>query len=116
MLPDTNTDPAGFCQSFIGVAVAGTVRGDLVRPKPGVRRRDRVMIGAAVPEAPVQEDCDPSGGEDQVSGPPKARQGSAGHSVAQAEGVHRRPEREFRLGVASTIGLHARTRAGRGCP
>lgn len=89
MLPDSNTDPTGVGQSLIGVVVSGTIGCDLVGPESGVRRCRRVVLGAAVPEAPVQEDRDPGRREDHVGRPPQASQRPAGDPVAEPERVHR---------------------------
>lgn len=74
MLPNPHDGPAGFDQPAVGVSVPGSVRLDLRGPEFGIRRRDRVVIRASVPEAAVQEDGHLVASESEVGGTPDVLQ------------------------------------------
>ena len=71
MLPKPEHRPSCCGKSIVGVLVTIPVPGDLLLPVLGVSRSLGVMLGAAVPEAAVEEYRDALLGEDQVCSAPK---------------------------------------------
>ncbi len=69
VFPHPDRGPAGVCESAIRVPVPFFVPVDLRGPESGIGHRDGVVIGAAVPEAPVQEDGDLGFGEHEIRSP-----------------------------------------------
>ena len=67
VLPDTDDRPAVRHQPCGRVAIPLDVRLQLRRPPRSVVRRPRRVLRAAMPEAAVDEDSDPSRGEHDVS-------------------------------------------------
>ncbi len=116
MLPDSDADPTGFGEALIGVAVSGSVVGDLAGPERSVGGCDGVVLGTAVPEAAVDENGDAGGGEHHVGGTSEVAQGADRHPVAQTLRMSGRAQGELWLRIASSVGLHARPRAGGGRP
>jgi hypothetical protein len=49
-----------------------------------------VVLGAAVPEAPIQEDRYSGLGEDHVCGAPQVRQRASGDPVAESQSMYGR--------------------------
>ncbi len=66
VLPDSETDPPGSAQAFSRVAVPYLILGDLGAPPLGVRLRLGAVIGAAMPEATVDEHRYLDAAEDDV--------------------------------------------------
>lgn len=114
MLPYTEHTPASLGEQAISLKVAFPVTDDLLSPVIGVRLRHGVVLGAAMPEAAVEEDRDLCPGEHQVSGTADRRKRADGNSVPQAECVGGPSKSEFGPGVTSFVGLHALTYAGTG--
>lgn len=66
VFPNTNYRPAASAQGAVYAAVAGLVAGDLGQPECGPGRRPGGMLGAAVPEAAVNEEGGLQLGENEV--------------------------------------------------
>lgn len=66
MLPDANHGPTAYTQVAVYLAVTGPVALDLLPPERRAGLRPRYVLGAAVPEAAVDEDGDAEPGEDKV--------------------------------------------------
>jgi hypothetical protein len=116
VLPDSDADPTGFGEALIGVAVSGSVVGDLAGPERSVGGCDGVVLGTAVPEAAVDENGDAGRGEHHVGGASEVAQGPGRHPVAQTSCMSGRAQGELGLRIAPSVGLHARPRARGGRP
>lgn len=117
VFPHADDLPAGVTQALVSVHVALLVAVDFRRPELCVRSSSLpVVLRTAVPETPVHEDRDFDPGKHQVSCSSNRRQRARGHSVAQTEGVHRRPQRELRTSIPTTVRAHHRPRTRTGCP
>lgn len=75
VFPEAQDGPALCREVFGGLQVAGHVPVELGAPPVGVGLGTGGVLGAAVPEAAVEEDGDPGAAEEYVDGPP----GHAGH-------------------------------------
>jgi hypothetical protein len=85
MFPDSDDDPSRVREATVSVKIPGSVGFDLRRPELRVLRRGRaIVLGAAVPEAPVNEDGDTCSGEHDVSGSPQLGYRSNMEAVAEA--------------------------------
>ena len=69
-----------------------------------------------MPEAPVEEHRNLGLGEDEVGRPSYLLKGADADSVAKAQSVNSRPERNLRFRVAPLIRLHACADTRRGSP
>jgi len=87
MLPDDDRFPSSRPQTVLGIPVAALVLSDLVRPVFGVGLGPRAVIGTAMPIAPVDEYCDSSRGERNVSPAPDSRHHWSVNSVSQPKSV-----------------------------
>src|SRR5687767_8183828 len=81
VLPDADHLPAGDAQRFVDGRIPGLVPGDLRAPVSGVSPGRGVVLGTAVPEAPIDEYRHLRATEDQVSGAAKVRQRPRGHAI-----------------------------------
>lgn len=70
------------------------------------------MLGAAVPKAPVNEDGDFRGAEDDVRPAPDFLHGTYVHSVSKPEGMQMLPDLDLWSRVARAIRLHDPTPSG----
>jgi hypothetical protein len=59
VFPDAEDAPASPAQSLINQAVTGDVGGELLFPERTVAGGLRAVLGTAMPEAAVNEDCEP---------------------------------------------------------
>jgi len=66
VLPETQNVPSSRTQSLVGVAIPRGVGRELGLPPRAIRARDRAMLGATVPEAPVYEDDQSVAGERDI--------------------------------------------------
>jgi hypothetical protein len=107
VLPETERRPAGGRQCTVDPTISLNVRLKLAGPELLVRARDRAVLDAAMPEAAVDEDCDPSPRENNVrtNGNPFHHDAHP-DSVTESTRVERVTHREFRTGVRTSIGAH----------
>jgi hypothetical protein len=105
VFPSAHHVPPGFGELRIGVRVSALVCLDLVAPPLRVLLWPRAVFGAAVPEAPVNEDRDAKLWKGDVGCSPKARDpivNSESKPVAMQTGSDRNLGRR----VALTLRLH----------
>ena len=111
----TLTQPASASRASVSRSRA-RIPVDLVGPELRVGRGDGVVLGAAVPEAPVEEDRDLRRREDEIGGATKPRQRPRRDTVAKTQAVDGRSQRQLGFGVPAAVGTHASARLRRGCP
>ena len=122
MRPDADRAPSRLCQEPVGVAIACDVRCQLRLPPGTVGGRLRPVNGAAVPEAPVDEDRHLQAREDEVRAPTASRQRRHVDPVAKPLRVQRSAQGQLGRCVAAAGALHAspdgrsgRRRGAHGC-
>jgi hypothetical protein len=69
VLPNSDAEPSCFSEPPVGVLVAQHVGLSLLGPKVGVRDRCGVVLGAAMPEASIEEDSNFGRRKNKVSSP-----------------------------------------------
>lgn len=108
VLPDTHDSPTRAHQSFIGCLVTLDVAAQLRRPVPLVRRRLPAVLRANVPEAPVDENGDFLGRENDVWADPHpfGQVEAEVLPVAISEAVQRAAQRDFRFRVGPPVRAH----------
>lgn len=108
MFPETYHAPAGGLQCCIRCLVPFNVPAELWRPIPFVTGRLPSVLRTDMPEAPINEDRDPTRSEDDVrSNTDAAREVEAEIlPVPVASSVQRTTERNLRLGVRTAVRLH----------
>jgi hypothetical protein len=106
MFPCPDDEPSGLTEAFLRPAVPRDVGVELGPPPVGVRLRGDGVIGAAVPEAAVDEDGDPGTGESNV-GP--AGKGPEVDAVAETTAMQLPAKGEFRLGARRPQRRHEAT-------
>ncbi len=116
VLPDANGLPASVAQPLISVSIACPITRHFVSPVLTVPDGHRVMFGAAVPEAPVEKNSNPSPCEDEVGCAPDGRQGPRSNAIPHPECVHSAAQREFGGCVPASVCLHARAYSLVGSP
>jgi hypothetical protein len=116
VLPDPNRLPTGVSQALIGVGIASPITRHFVGPILAIPDSRGVMFGAAMPEAPVEEDCDFRPTEDQVGRAAESWKGSSGDSISEPESMDRSAKRELGGCVTALVRLHARAHTGIGGP
>lgn len=85
MLPDSYRFPPGATEPLVGVTVAFPVPLDLLGPVPGVGPMlTGSVLGASVPEAPIDEDGNLGSRKHDIGLAPKAWQGTSVHKVAKS--------------------------------
>jgi hypothetical protein len=89
MLPDPDWCPACPPKPVVRVLVASAIGLDLLPPPLRVLFRPGGVIGAAMPEARVDEDGDPRGGEDDVRLSAQSGNGLSMNEESEAEVVER---------------------------
>jgi hypothetical protein len=109
MFPDSDDLPSSFLEPRVGIAVAALVGLDLLPPKVGVASGPGPMLGAAMPEAAVNEDGHPCGGECNIDAPAFVGQDGRVYSVAEASRVQHSPELHLGRRTSSTDFLHPTT-------
>lgn len=106
MLPDPDDRPARLGESLVGVAVAPSVRLDLLTPELRVVGRPCGVFRAPVPEAPVDHDDDSGPGEDEVGSSANPRKNLAINAIAEAAPVQIPAQLELGLGIARARPSH----------
>lgn len=107
MLPEAEDQPASLCELRGCLAVPCPVAVDLGLPVVSIGHRCDEVLGAAVPEAPVDEDSDPKPCEHD--GSPSAQSGSIWRVVdaeAKSGGMEEPSQSDLRLGVPSSVAEH----------
>lgn len=115
VLPESEHEPACVEERGVGFAVAHNVSLELRSPVAGVRLRCRRVFRAAVPEAPVDEDCDAPSGEHDV-GTSTSAEWSVVDPVAQPGGVEQSAHCELRRGIPPAVRHHGAPRSLARCP
>ena len=107
MLPVAQHNPPGVDQCPVRLGVALTVAHDLLLPVVGMGLgRRSAVLGAAVPEAAVDEHRDLEACEDDVGPAAQVGKGAGVDPITQPMGVQQTPHGHFRLRIARPIGLH----------
>lgn len=106
MLPDPDTQPSCLGEECVNLPVPIDVALELRSPVIRVGLWIRRVIGAAVPEAPIDEDGDTSAPKDEIGSSPDRFQGSSGDPISKALAVEYAAKREFRGRVARSVSLH----------
>jgi hypothetical protein len=114
MLPSTDYDPTCITQRLSDSLVPLPVSLELLPPPLGVCLRGHGMLGAAMPEAPIDEDGDACTAEHDVW---PAWEASYVHTEAQSAPVKFAPHSQLRTSSGRAQGrhelLHRRGRCGR---
>lgn len=110
MFPDSVDCPSRLGEFMVVSSVAIDVRLELLLPPSSVRRRSRCVLGAAVPEAPVDEHDQSVAREDDVRSAAESDDRGVVYTEASATLVELSSQRELRAGVAASIGAHRRAR------
>ena len=108
VLPDPQDPPPGGTQCGVSVTVPGTVQVDLPAPPFGVRLRRHVVVRAAVPEAPVDEDREPGAGEGDVDGSSAVSWNLDLHTEPEPSSMECLPKCDLGFGVAPCQDRHPR--------
>lgn len=117
MLPVAQHDPAGVGQCPVRLGVALAVARDLLLPVVGMGLgRRSAVLGAAVPEAAVDEHGDLEACEDDVGPAAQIGERTDVDPVTQPMGVQQAPHGHFRLRIARPIGLHRPSSLLARCP
>ena len=116
VFPRSDDGPTGLAEQSIRLGVALSVPSHLLRPEIGIRLRDRVVGGAPVPEAPVHEHSEPRACEHQVSPAIELLDRPVIDPETQSGCMRSAPHGHLRLGVSSTVRLHAAPDPRRGRP
>ena len=107
VLPDPDRRPPCCQQALVGVEITVLVGFDLLRPVPAVGAMPTTaVLGAAMPEAAVDENGDLGTGEDDVGLSGKAWERAPVDAVAQPAPMKDTSERQLRSGVTSGEGTH----------
>ena len=106
VLPDPNDGPTLRFESCVRIGVAAPVALDLRPPPLGVLLRPGAVLGAPVPEAPVDEDRNPKPGKGDVGAAPEVRQGIV-DPKAEPAAVEQRAKSGLCSGVPLSLRLHA---------
>jgi len=106
VLPRSDYLPASIGQRLIEQPVAFPVAFDLRAPVLGVHRRRLVVLRTSMPVAPVDEDCHPPSGKDEVCFPANLPKRAVVYEVAVTSRVQYPSHSELRRGVATAVRLH----------
>lgn len=107
VFPHAHAQPPRLVELRVGVAVTCNVALHLVGPESSVRHCDRVVLGAPVPETPIQKDGHALLRKHKIGGAAYVAERSSRNAVTKSERMDGRPERKFGLGVPSAVRLHA---------
>ena len=108
VLPDPQDLPPGGTQFGVSVTVPGTVQVDLPAPPFGVCLRRYVVLRAAVPEAPVDEDREPGPCEGDVDGSSAVSRNLDLHTEPEPSSMECLPKSDLGFGVAPRQDRHPR--------
>jgi hypothetical protein len=107
VLPHPNHGPPGLSQQPVGVAVTRLVPRHLPPPPLRVAGRADAVLGAAVPEAAVDEHCDTFARKRHVHAASGCSRDGHLKAVAQTPAVQLAPQRHLGCGVPAGEGRHA---------
>jgi hypothetical protein len=113
VLPHPHGQPTLLPQPPVGVSIALAVSLELVPPPVRVRSREGGVLRTQVPEAPVDEDGDLRGTEDDVGPSAHAREDRPLDAVAQPGCVQGTAQRDLRARVPPPLLLHPAADDGR---
>lgn len=116
VLPRPENGPSVVGKEAVRFSVPLAVAAYLLSPERSVRLRDRVMCGAPVPEAAVDENRDLGAREHEVCTTVQRRNRAEIDPVPKSRCVCSSSDRHLGLGVASSVRLHAAPDAGGGRP
>lgn len=108
MLPDPHGRPAARCQKPVCFGIPRLVAGDLVGPVPRVCLWRVAVVGAAMPEAAVNEHRYPAVREQDVSCAPKIRQRPPVYEEAESLRVQGTSESQLGRRVPGPLRTHSR--------
>lgn len=103
VLPDADDGPAALHQACGRVLIPLDVRLQLQLPPHGVVCWPCSVLWAAMPEAAIDEDSDPTRGEHDVSPSPGDARERCVHAVPIAEAMESSPERDLWSGVTRPL-------------
>jgi len=83
VLPGSQDLPASFPELCVGISISALVGLDLLAPEVGVIGGPGRVLGAAVPEAAIDEDCHSRRDESDIHAPPFVGYDGSVHSIAQ---------------------------------
>lgn len=107
VFPEPNNDPSRSPQCQIRLEVSLNIAIDLRIPIGRVGPRTRVVLGAAMPVATVNEDGNFQPCEQNVCGPAKCSYWPSVYAVSETQGVHAAAHLHFRLCSGASVRLHA---------
>lgn len=106
VLPGSNNRPATPHECIVRLPIPGPVAADLPGPPLSVGCGEMTVLGTAVPETPVDEDCHPRSGEDDVGSTPEIRERLRVHPKPKAHSVQSSSDCELRGRVPSGHPTH----------
>jgi len=109
VLPKSQDSPPLIFEDGVGLFVALLVSLNLRSPPVGIGPRLPEVLWASVPEAAVDEDCNPSAPKNDVGAPPKSRDRSSIDSVSEPAFVQQTADGDFALRVTPFLCGHPRT-------
>lgn len=107
VLPGANDDPASGGELAVGVPIAELIGDDLGHPETPIGTRGGPVERAAVPEATIDEHCDPLAGECDVGAATERRYHRSVDAEAETGTVKEPADGELRPGIAPALGFHA---------
>lgn len=106
VLPDDYNPPAQLRQANVRVLVTGLVGLELGLPPRCVRLRGSPVYRASMPEARVNEHCDPRPGEHDVDLSSRTGEEPLVQSVPEPTRMELTPKLHLSAGVAPALTLH----------
>lgn len=109
VFPGPDDLPTSLSQLRVGISVSAPIGLDLPTPEVCIAGGPGCVLGAAVPEATIDEDGHPSSGEGNVDAPAFVGQDWGIHSVTEATRVQRSPDLHLGRRASSPDLLHPTT-------
>ena len=106
MFPDPHRRPSFGAQAHVRIGIAFLVGVNLVVPPIGIVLGRNVVLGAAMPETAINEDCHLGGPEGDVSAASRHTGQRAVDPVAKTERKQGMTQGNFRRGVADLLVRH----------
>ena len=106
MLPDANSQPAGFTKSFIRLTVSDAIPLVLGWPIPFIGCWSRSMLNAAMPKTTINKDGNLGPGEHDIGFSPKGRQRPSMDRISKAPTMKRTSKGKFRTRVPTRLSAH----------
>lgn len=107
MLPESDDVPSCVAQVVVGLAIALEIASQFGFPPGGVVGGLCSVLGAGVPEATVDEHCDPSACEEDVSSPARQPRQRRIDPEPPPAGMQEAAQGNLGLGVASALTAHS---------